>query len=153
MDSQTPLGLGQPGTYLLWMHAASSLTIKIGKLGEWRLPAGHYAYVGSAFGPGGIAARVGRHLRDQKRNHWHIDYLRAALAIDAVWFTHDLLHREHAWAGQLKREGGAGPVKGFGASDCNCATHLLWFPKRPAFDCFSLAPLNRDLAIQQYPHH
>ena len=45
------------------------------------LTAGQYAYVGSAHGPGGLRARVGRHLRTEKSLQWHIDYLTAALPV------------------------------------------------------------------------
>jgi len=37
---------------------------------------GYYIYIGSAFGPGGVRARMLRHLRADKPKHWHIDYLR-----------------------------------------------------------------------------
>ena len=51
------------------------------RFGKLTLAAGQYAYVGSAHGPGGLRARVGRHLRAEKPLHWHIDYLTAALPV------------------------------------------------------------------------
>ena len=40
------------------------------------IPRGTYLYVGSAKGPGGLRARIKRHLRRHgKRLFWHIDYL------------------------------------------------------------------------------
>jgi len=50
-------------------------TVNVGRLGRVRFPAGWYAYVGSAYGPGGLAARISRHLRPSKPSHWHLDYL------------------------------------------------------------------------------
>lgn len=52
-----------------------------GKLGGSvrRLAPGLYLYVGSAYGPGGLRARLRRHLEGvRKRLKWHIDYLLAA---------------------------------------------------------------------------
>jgi Uri superfamily endonuclease len=36
---------------------------------------GRYIYAGSAYGPGGLKARVSRHMRRAKRSQWHIDQL------------------------------------------------------------------------------
>ena len=41
------------------------------------LAPGCYVYAGSARGPGGIRARVRRHLRPDKTPHWHIDQVTA----------------------------------------------------------------------------
>ena len=51
------------GTYAIWMKATSKQIITVGKLGKIEIEPGYYVYIGSAFGPGGIKARVGRHLR------------------------------------------------------------------------------------------
>ena len=48
----------------------------MGALGRIELQAGTWLYVGSARGPGGLAARVGRHWRDGVPKHWHMDYLK-----------------------------------------------------------------------------
>jgi Uri superfamily endonuclease len=39
------------------------------------LPAGRYLYCGSAKGPGGLKARLSRHMRRGKSVRWHIDRL------------------------------------------------------------------------------
>ena len=64
-----------PGSYVLLITVAAPLTIHAGRLGAIALSPGTYAYTGSALGPGGLRARVGRHLRAEKRPHWHIDAL------------------------------------------------------------------------------
>ncbi|MFO8145391.1 MAG: DUF123 domain-containing protein, partial [Candidatus Syntrophosphaera sp.] len=56
--------------------------------------------VGSARGPGGLAARIARHQREPKPRHWHIDYLRAHAELIAVWYTVGSLGRECSWAGK-----------------------------------------------------
>ena len=49
--------------------------IDIGSLGRFDILPGFYAYVGSAFGAGGLRARIGHHLESTAWPHWHIDYL------------------------------------------------------------------------------
>lgn len=91
----------------------------------FRLSAGIYAYAGSANGPGGIAARVARHMRKDKKLHWHVDRLTiAARDITALAFPGG---SECALVARLLASGMADiPVAGFGSSDCrSCKAHLL----------------------------
>ena len=123
----------QPGTYALVMRCFSDQRIEIGKLGQLHLRTGFYVYVGSAFGPGGLKARIAHHAKISERPHWHIDYLRPALDLSEIWFTHDSRHREHQWAGVLASLSGAAiPISGFGASDCRCNSHLFFFNSPPS---------------------
>jgi Uri superfamily endonuclease len=125
------------GTYVLWLHLPRPRTLLVGRFGEVTFAAGYYAYVGSAFGPGGVRARLGRHLRGSGALRWHIDYLRQACRVETAWFSHDPRRLEHAWAAALLALPGARqPVAGFGASDCNCDTHLVAFTRRPALAAF-----------------
>jgi Uri superfamily endonuclease len=120
------------GTYILLLELAQSVAIRIGKLGRFDFPVGWYVYVGSAFGPGGLRARLGRHIRRQKKKRWHIDYLLAHASICEVWYTALPEPREHQWAhalGQVK--GTAIAVRCFGSSDCVCETHLFHFSCKP----------------------
>ena len=98
------------------------------------LPPGLYLYAGSAWGPGGIRARVGRHLRHPKSRVWHIDRLTEAAPVDDVIAFPGA--RECAIVAALPgaREcaivaalpGARVPVPRFGASDCRrCESHLL----------------------------
>lgn len=132
MDLDLPAA---PGTYALVMRAASSLTIEIGRSGTLHLHPGIYIYVGSAFGPGGLRARVGRHLKIEKKKHWHIDFLRPFLGMEDLWYHCGPEAREHAWAEYFRTLPGAAiPLPGFGASDCRCPAHLFFFeqvPNRP----------------------
>lgn len=116
------------GTYALLLRYLRKKKIIVGKLGELNLRKGRYIYVGSAFGPGGVFARVNRHCRILKSCHWHIDYLRPAVEIVDVWYSHDPKKREHQWADILMKIPGVEiPVKGFGSSDCGCRAHLFFF--------------------------
>ena len=114
-----------PGTYALLLQTDTPQTIAVGALGELAVGAGRYVYVGSAFGPGGVRARVHRHARGDGATHWHIDYLRAVATLTHVWWTHDDTRRECEWAAALRdRLGATVPLRGFGASDCTCQSHL-----------------------------
>lgn len=117
-----------PGTYALVVLLEKTATISIGKLGAQQFLPGYYVYLGSALGPGGLRARVGRHLqlRGSSKLHWHIDYLlRKSTLIEIWWGVGDNRH-ECSWAEILGKTGMVFPL-GFGSSDCNCDGHLVAF--------------------------
>ena len=119
------------GTYLLLLECDKQAKLSIGKLGNMMTEPGYYLYVGSAFGPGGIQARVRHHRKTAARPHWHIDYLRAVAELMDAWCAYDD-RVEHEWAQTLDQlENTVIPLKGFGSSDCDCATHLFYFRHRP----------------------
>lgn len=104
-------------------------TLEVGALGALEFDSGTYAYVGSAFGPGGFA-RVERHrelARGSQTRHWHVDSLLcdpdASLERVVLFPGED---RERALASALPGE----PVAGVGAADCDCEAHLLSAPDR-----------------------
>lgn len=133
--TQLPCG---GGTYVLLCEAGGQACIQIGRFGTLALMPGWYAYVGSAFGPGGLRARVGRHLRRDKPLRWHFDYLRPHVAPRAVWYLAAAERCESAWATALAQLFGAAvPLAGFGASDHPGASHLFTFPARPSLLDFS----------------
>ena len=136
----------RPGTYVLIVHLASPAEIEVGKLGACRCPAGWYAYVGSALGTGGLAARVIRHAQQSKRPHWHIDYLLAVSELTEIWWVASPERWECAWAQALRRLPGTTiPLPGFGSSDCRCPAHLLHFVDRPS--CSTLATQLRGRCV------
>ena len=123
----------RPGTYALVLKSTSDQWIDVGKLGRLSVRPGFYVYIGSAFGPGGLKARIGHHMKISTRPHWHIDYLRPSMVLKEIWFTYDSRHCEHQWAGVLARvSSGCIPIAGFGASDCRCKSHLYFFSSRPS---------------------
>ena len=126
-----------PGTYVLVLEALERTQIKAGRLGELDIIPGWYAYVGSAFGPGGVAARCGHHIGISAKPHWHIDYLRAVCRLREIWFSCDSARTEHTWSNLVgKGRGASQPFPGFGASDCDCRSHLYRFSKSPSFPGF-----------------
>jgi Uri superfamily endonuclease len=128
----------QPGTYALIFSAASTALISVGKLGSLRLKGGFYVYIGSALGPGGLHARVGRDLNLASRAHWHVDYLRPHTRLAEVWFCCDRIPWECRWASCLASQAGVSvPLAGFGSSDCTCDSHLLFFGSRPSRTAFA----------------
>jgi Uri superfamily endonuclease len=130
-----------PGTYALIMRLATPTDIAIGRLGAFCLPSGWYAYVGSALGPGGLAARLIRHRRRNKRPHWHIDYLVSVSHLTEIWWVASAERWECVWARAFSElPGMTMPVPGFGSSDCRCSAHLLCSASR-----FSLSALAAHL--------
>jgi endonuclease-3 len=102
------------------------VTIEIGALGTHQLPAGWYAYTGSALGPGGFS-RVDRHYElaagERSTRHWHIDYL---LGHEAAAIRGDVRTPEADIECSVATSLPASPVDGFGASDCDCSSHLAY---------------------------
>lgn len=111
------------GAYLLSIKLDAPLHGQL-RGSPFTLTPGTYVYAGSANGPGGIAARVARHMRKDKKLHWHVDALTlAASEITALAFPGG---SECALVKRLLGEGYAAPLPGFGSSDCQtCPAHLL----------------------------
>lgn len=130
----------RPGTYALLLRISSAEVALIGRRDRLPLVPGWAVYAGSAFGPGGVAARLAHHRRPAVRPHWHVDYLRRYASLEAVWYSHDPNRRECLWAAVLARElGGRMPPFRFGASDCRCPAHLSLFEARPTLAAFVAA--------------
>ena len=127
----------RPGTYALILHSDRNIQVRIGRLGVLALKPGYYLYIGSAFGPGGVRARVGRHCGPVKHRHWHIDYLHEHMTPQTVWYSHDSVRHEHCWADLLAGLDGMTPVEGFGCSDCRCHSHLFHSTSPPELVSFS----------------
>jgi len=109
------------GSYVLLIELTDEQFIQIGKLGRIHFSASWYVYVGSAMN--GITSRVNRHFSDQKKHHWHIDYL----------LDHAVLHKSYVKESTLKEECEIASVFAsrfsfiphFGSSDCKCESHLF----------------------------
>lgn len=125
------------GVYCLVVQLLRRHSLEIGRLGAFLFPAGFYVYVGSA--QGNLEHRIRRHLRQEKKMRWHIDYLLPYGRVVSV----------HTYAGEkqkeclLSREIGkmrdaSVPVKGFGSSDCTCNAHLYYFRHAPLISRFKI---------------
>lgn len=132
------------GTYILILRSDIQASVRIGRLGWLTVEPGYYLYVGSALGPGGLRARLDRHLRGTSQPHWHLDYLRRYVQPVAVWLQAAETRLEHRWASGLMQEQHLSvALARFGASDCRCPSHLFYTTRRPALpvlqDCLGTA--------------
>jgi Uri superfamily endonuclease len=122
--------MADAGTYVLALFMPRGKTIRIGALGNCSFPRGWYIYVGSAMN--GLAARVKRHLRQEKKLFWHIDYFRVHATVVAVEKQMSRTRLECRSARRVLESRGARViVPGFGSSDCDCLTHLIHFDRLP----------------------
>src|SRR5581483_5786349 len=63
-----------PGTYVVFFHLPRAVPgLRVGELGTFDFPAGYYAFLGSAFGAGGVRKRTERHLTRRSKMKWNID--------------------------------------------------------------------------------
>lgn len=122
------------GSYLLVLQLGSPLTaLQVGRLGRFDFAPGFYLYVGSAFGSGGLDARIAHHRRRHKPHpHWHVDYLRAHARLCEAWAVAAPLRLECVWCqALLVTPGVTVPVRGFGSRDTGCPAHLFYLPHAP----------------------
>jgi Uri superfamily endonuclease len=129
-----------PGAYALFLTLAQVQEVIVGRLGTFVFIPGWYVYLGSALGPGGLRARLGRHLRGVGKPHWHIDTLRPFAKVSGYCWAilnpksaeiPDLPRLECSWSHALADLPAARiPAPGFGSSDCpsGCPAHLIAFP-------------------------
>lgn len=109
--------------YAVHLDLKEDIEIPIGKLGTYHFPKGAYIYVGSA--KKAIVHRLNRHKKIEKPKRWHIDYLRPYCEITKI-ITYEGEVGECRLAEKLRKEvTGILPIKGFGASDCHCPSHLI----------------------------
>ena len=109
-----------------------------------RFKKGYYVYIGSAMNS--LVARINRHLSDEKKLHWHIDYLlkNESSEIRDVLFNVSDKNTECDLASTIALNGEEVPK--FGCSDCNCNSHLIYFKrKRDAMNSVKNAYDNLDM--------
>jgi Uri superfamily endonuclease len=122
-------GREDSGLYQLLIHLPKKSSIRVGKLGRFDFPSGYYVYTGSA--KRGLSARIRRHLSRVKKKFWHIDYLLAKGEIVEITVFRKRNLKECELARRVARGEGAKVVApGFGASDCGCVSHLVFFQTR-----------------------
>ena len=143
------------GTYILIASVSEMRHLGIGSLGKCDIIPGFYAYVGSAFGSGGLRARIGHHLESTAEPHWHIDYLLQVATPVEVWFTTADRKLEHRWAELLEEAPGFRvPILRFGSSDYHRSrsSHLFYSKRRPSFRWFQQHIQNNfeGVEVEQY---
>ena len=111
------------GVYVLQIEVPVLLRLQVGVLSELAFSPGIYCYVGSA--QNNLEKRIARHLKQDKKRFWHIDYLLAGspARVVQVYYKQAGKSTECLLAHRLSRI--AKPVQGFGASDCACGAHLF----------------------------
>lgn len=129
-----PLDLGaasrhnrDSGAYVLLVELDRDRDLIVGSLGPCVFLAGYYLYLGSA--KRNLAARLSRHRRRRKAQHWHIDTLLADASLRAAWAVRgygDEIRLATGVAGLADRA-----VPGFGASDSPLDSHLFYFSEHP----------------------
>jgi len=107
-------------SYQLILKISEEISIEIGKLGLFKFSAGQYIYTGSA--AKNMEHRINRHLRSEKKTHWHIDYLTTHPAVEII----EVRRSEEDECSLNKKTQGRITAPGFGASDCTkaCGSHL-----------------------------
>ena len=124
--------LSETGSYVLILKCSQYKEIVVGKSGRMELEPGFYLYAGSAFGPGGISARVSRHLRTGKNLRWHIDFLREQTHVHAVLLEYSETRREEPWVRHMAECGRFKiPMAGFGSTDSRHRAHLFYTAGTP----------------------
>ena len=138
VDPTTILSLSAPstgGAYALTLHLAEPVLFCRSN-GPHHFEPGRYVYAGSAYGPGGMRARVERHFRKSKAIRWHIDHVaHRAKTLQAVLIEGGAecdIVRVLVATGEFRS-----PLKGFGSTDCRrCCSHLLqWRAGSGTYTC------------------
>jgi len=117
------------GSYLLVLYNDEAFTKEIGSLGERRFEKGYYVYVGSAMK--GLEGRIKRHLRKNKKSHWHLDYLLPSRMKPVKTYR---VRREARLEEPMARglmEICDDFIPGFGSSDTDAPSHFFYFKDRP----------------------
>ncbi len=112
--------------------------IRVSRIGVFDFPAGFYAYIGSA--QNNLESRIKRHMRSEKRFYWHIDYLLKYGQVIHVYKFAGKKDKECVLSHKISNLNNASiNVKGFGSSDCSCASHLYFFQDVPCKEISELA--------------
>lgn len=137
------------GTYCLIIKNKKQCKINIGAIGPINFKEGFYIYIGSAMNS--LIPRIKRHLSDNKKIHWHVDYLlkNKNTQIEEVIFNIDEKKIECYLANSISNDIDAESIANFGCSDCNCNSHLIYFENNEK--CLkSIEKAYNNLNIQYY---
>jgi histidyl-tRNA synthetase len=114
-----------PGAYAMVIEVADAVAVMLGGRSPITLSAGRYLYCGSAKGPGGLKARLSRHMRRGKSLRWHVDQLTEQGSAVGSWVFPG---GDECKLGQMCSHLPM-PIARFGSSDCvTCCGHLLFWP-------------------------
>ena len=129
------------GIYILKIKLDHPTTLTYGKNHTSHFPKGYYYYVGSALN--NLDARITRHLSQEKKIHWHIDYLLKQATIENIYYKITTEKEECAIAQTLAKK--LDNIPHFGSTDCTCKSHLYYSQNPLSMD------LQNDLQFENYP--
>ena len=112
------------GSYVLVIYLEKNSKIKVGKKTTINFLQDHYAYIGSALN--GLEQRIERHLRDNKKFFWNIDYFLKYAKITNIFYKENSKKEECDIAEYFNKR--LKNVQKFGCSDCKCKSHLFYGP-------------------------
>ena len=110
------------GTYVMFIRLRKEVLLK--KPRKMRLEKGLYLYVGSAWNS--LTGRLSRHLKKEKKIHWHVDQLTIAGEVVAILALPGLkVEREISefLSGRFES------VRNFGSSDLPVRSNLFRVPE------------------------
>jgi Uri superfamily endonuclease len=110
------------GSYLIVMTLPNDTSVIVGKRGMINFRKGSYVYVGSALN--GLEQRINRHLKNNKKTHWHIDFFLHYAKIINIFYKENNRREECAIARFLEKN--FTNIPAFGCSDCYCKSHLFY---------------------------
>lgn len=114
-----------PCAYAIAIKLTDKAAVTLSGRSPIALPAGRYLYCGSAKGPGGLKARLSRHMRRGKSLRWHVDQLTEPGLVIGSWIFPG---GEECELVRMCSHLSA-PIAEFGSSDCaTCCGHLLQWP-------------------------
>jgi Uri superfamily endonuclease len=129
--------LSNSGLYQLFIRLPQRQHVKVGQLGHFSFPPGYYVYTGSA--KRGREARIARHMRKRRKKklHWHIDYLLRYATVKKV-IRYENGNKSECELNQRVQSMQQGKIiaPSFGAFDCNCKSHLIYFERRSEMQKF-----------------
>lgn len=134
------------GVYILKIKLKKEKNIKVGALGKRNFKTGYYFYTGTA--QRNLEARIKRHYSSEKKLYWHIDYLLAQSELKRDFILELPGVGECFLAKTLVEIGGKTLVEGFGASDCSCDSHLIYFSLSAGKNIVEKLLKRRDLAAE-----
>jgi Uri superfamily endonuclease len=117
------------GIYCLLISLHEDKTLMVGKRRQYHFQRGNYVYIGSALN--NLEKRLARHLKKNKKKHWHIDYLlEYANIVDVITFT-TTQKIECQVARLIAALPNSKAIPQFGCSDCTCISHLYYLGSQP----------------------
>ncbi|MGI9566692.1 MAG: GIY-YIG nuclease family protein [Nitrosopumilus sp.] len=115
------------GIYALILNIRKDFTLNVGRnLKNISFKKGNYIYVGSALNS--VEKRVQRHIRKEKKIHWHIDHLTTSRhsSIEKILYLETESKLECNLSQNIAKLPNSIPIKKFGSTDCKsgCMSHL-----------------------------